>query len=210
MAGASIVLFADFTCPFSYVTEAALRPLASGAGVAVDYRAFELYPAPAPLPLPRGDEVRMPALQALAAAAGVALSTPALLPRTRKAHEATRFARLHGREDDMRMALFRAYWRDGRDIGRIDVLMSLAGEAGLVPDDLKIALDIDAHADAVVRDRLVAERQGILHTPTMIVDAGGDPRPVVGAQEADDLRVLLRDIAAARGARGGEADEDAG
>jgi predicted DsbA family dithiol-disulfide isomerase len=197
MPEASIFVFSDFTCPFSYVTEAALRPLAAAAGIRVEYRAFELYPAPAPLPVPGAGGEWPTALRELAASAGVALGEPELVPRTRKAHETARFARAHGLENEVRDAIFRAYWRDARDIGRVDVLAALAVQAGLAADDVKIALDIDAHADEVVRDRHAADRLGIRHTPSMIVDAGGEARLLVGAQGADDLRALFRDLGGA-------------
>jgi predicted DsbA family dithiol-disulfide isomerase len=183
------------------VTEAALRPLASEADVVVEFRAFELHPAPAPLPVPDGAEHEV-ALRDLAAAAGVRIGAPSLVPRTRKAHEATRFARERGREDAMRGVLFRAYWSDGADIGRIDVLTALGQEVGLEPEELRIALDIDAFADAVAADRTLAERLEIRHTPTLLLMAGERRERIIGALGPDELRAVVRDLAAEGGRSG--------
>lgn len=191
MARPRALFFADFTCPFSYVTDAALRRVADELGAEIDYRAFELHPAPAPLPAPPAEPAWAPAVRALAAEAGVPFALPRLLPRTRKAHEAAYFAREHGRGEAMRAAIFAAYWGEARDIGRIDVLVELAGVVGLEPEALKIALDIDAVTDAVLRDRGLAERWGIRQTPTLVAGEGAGARLLVGAHPYAELRRWL-------------------
>jgi predicted DsbA family dithiol-disulfide isomerase len=191
MSRTSVTLFSDFTCPFSHVTEAALRHLqTAGSGAEIDYRAFELHPVPAPLPAPEGELPE--ALLALAAEAGVRIDPPAFVPRTRKAHEAARFARRHGAEGPLREAIFRAYWADAKDIGRIDVLVSLAGALGLPAEEMKIALDIDALADEVIREHAEAERLGVRHTPTLIIGSGEASQVIVGAHPLSELQPLLR------------------
>jgi predicted DsbA family dithiol-disulfide isomerase len=193
MATDSPVLYADFTCPFSYVTEAALGRVLPADRSTIDYRAFELFPAPAPLPATPIDDSLLQALLPLAAEAGVHLTAPRFVPRTRKAHEAACFARRHGAEAALRRAVYQAYWEAGRDIGRIDVLCSLAGAAGLVAEEMKIALDIDACAEEVALERAAAERAGVHQTPTLIVGGTGAPRVMVGAHPVSDLRAMLGD-----------------
>jgi predicted DsbA family dithiol-disulfide isomerase len=191
MTAPPVILFADFVCPFSYVTEAALRRLVAGSGRRIEHRAYELYPAPAPLPERAADEQSLAALQPLAAEVDVRVGPRGGVPRTRKAHEAARFAREQGREAALRQAIYHAFWEEGRDIGRIDVLVSLAEAVGIEGQALKIALDIDVHADAVLADRLAADRSGIRHTPTLIIDAQAEPLVAVGAQRLADLEALL-------------------
>lgn len=194
MSASTILLFADFTCPFSYVTETALERLLSGRRTKIDHRAYELYPVPAPLPDERAAGEWDEAIQSLAEQIGICIRHNTRTPRTRKAHEAARYARDQGREPLMRAVIYRAFWEEARDIGRIDVLESLAAEAGLDAQGLKISLDIDKFTDAVLQDQLVADRSGIRQTPTLIVDALPEPRIVVGAQSLADLRGLLAEI----------------
>ena len=61
--------------------------------------------------------------------------------------------------------IFAAYWTEGRDIGRIDVLSELASSVGLDPEELKIALDIDKFSDEVLRDRELAQKLRVPGTP---------------------------------------------
>ena len=178
----AVTVFSDFTCPFSYVTEAALRRRAAAADREILYRAFELYPRPAPLPAPAEEPGWEALVRPLAEPLGLPLRAPAFRPRTTKAHEAFRFAAEQGRGPELRDALFRAYWGEGRDIGRIDVLQELAAGVGLEPTDLKIALDLDRFADHVAHDREVAAQLHIRAVPVLFVGTGPGARILVGAQ----------------------------
>ncbi|HEV2145994.1 MAG TPA: DsbA family protein [Longimicrobiaceae bacterium] len=179
--------FTDFTCPFSYVTEAALRRAAAETGAAVRYRAFELYSVPAPLPLDAGMEWAE-ALAPLAAETGVVLSRPGYQSRTRKAHEAARFAEERGAGDAMRAAIFAAYFAEGRDVGRIDVLVEIGTALGLDRTELKVVLDIDRYTGAVLADEALAERSGIRSVPVVVAGSGTGAQALVGAQSYAALR----------------------
>lgn len=180
-----VTVFSDFTCPFSYVTEAALARVED---TEVAYRAFELFPAPARLPL-GGPEVE--AARPLADALGLRLNRPPIAARTRKAHELARFGESKGIGRPLRAALFAAYFGEGRDIGRIDVLVSVAAALGLDPSETKVVLDVDTFAGEVAHDGAEARRLGIAGTPALLLADGAGPRLVTGALSVDDLRALL-------------------
>jgi predicted DsbA family dithiol-disulfide isomerase len=190
-----ITVFSDFGCPYCYLTEAALRATAGPEAPPIRFHAFELYPAPAPLGPPPRELETGPELDRLAGDLGLALEPPGFRPRTRKAHEAARFAAGladAGAEGALRAAIFAAYWAEGRDIGRIDVLATLAPAAGIDPLDLKIALDIDRFRDEVVRDRLLAERLGITGVPATFVGTGPEALVLLGAQTPAALDAAIR------------------
>lgn len=197
MSTLPITIFADFTCPFSYVTEAALWRRAARGGVEVRPRAYELYPVPAPLPGPEAGwrEPLEPLLRELALEA----RPPALRPRTHKAHEAAAFAAERGVGEAMRAAIYAAYWADGEDIGRIDVLLARIQPLGVDPEELKIALDIDRHRDEVLRDRALAERLRITGTPTLFLGTGSAARALVGAQSPAQLDAAVERLSGAGG-----------
>ena len=187
-----ITVFSDFACPYSYVTEAALRSLGLDE-LAIQYRAFELFPDPVELPpLAIGDEERA-TLERLATFQGIDLSGGAARPRTRKAHEAARFARERDVEAAFRDLLYAALWRDGRDIGRIDVLVELAAAAGIEPEEMKIALDIDRHEADVLHDADVVGRLRLPGTPTIFLGTGPQARILAGAHGPAVLRTMIED-----------------
>lgn len=182
-----VTLFADFTCPYSYVTEGALR-LLSEPEIEILPRAFELFPTPGavdPITI-MSDE--MERLSPFAEEAGLPLSAPDVRPRTRKAHEAARFARERGMEAEMRRAIYTAYWSEGLDIGRIDVLARMARELGMDDEELRIVLDIDRFEPEILHDEETARRLNVPGTPTMFIGTGRNARVVAGAQRPSDLR----------------------
>ena len=190
MTAVPVLVFTDFTSPFCHVTEAALRRLEREGLAAPRYAAFELHPAGAPLPAaPPADEVE--AARPLADELGIALAPPAAMARTRKAHEAAKFAAARGVEREMREAVFTAYFRDGRDVGRIDVLVELGASIGLDATEMKVVLDVDSLAGAVAADEALARRLGIAAVPALVIGAGADAELVTGALPYAELRAVL-------------------
>jgi predicted DsbA family dithiol-disulfide isomerase len=183
-------LYSDFACPFCYLAEVGARRLES-AGHEVRYRAYELRPKPIPLEAPGSDPSKRQGWEHFIAPhareLGVDMKFPALGVRTRKAHEAARHAREHGRERAMRDALFAAYFAEGRDIGRIDVLVELAESVGLDRTETKVTLDIDQHTDAVIADESEAGRLGLNGVPAYVATSEQEPVIVVGLQDYERL-----------------------
>jgi predicted DsbA family dithiol-disulfide isomerase len=199
MAVVPVAVFSDFTCPFCYVAEAALRRLEREGAARLRYHAFELHPVPAPLPgtVAAAD---VEAARPLAGALGLPLTAPPVAGRTRKAHEAARFAERRGVGTAMREAIFAACFGAGRDVGRIDVLVELGAALGLDPTELKVVLDVDTFAGDVLRDQAAARRLGIEAVPALVVGEGARARLLLGAHPVDDLReVLARAAEAADG-----------
>lgn len=189
MAAVPVAVFADFACPFSYVTEAALRRMHAAGEVEPTHLAWELYPAPAPLPA--GDDgAWMDALRPIADELGLPLRVSAPV-RTRKAHEAAAFAATKGAGPAMRQALFAAHFSQGRDIGRIDVLVDIGAEVGLDASELKVVLDVDAFAARVAAEQEAGLRAGVEGVPTIVVGTGDEARWLVGARPYAELRAAV-------------------
>ena len=186
MAAVPVVVCADFTCPFSYVTETALRRMEAAGDVSLSYLAFELYPHPEPLPAlkPGWLEPARPFADAL----GLPLRDPVGALRSRKAHEAATFARGRGVEGALRGAIFGAYFEAGLDIGRIDVLVELGAEVGLDATELKVVLDVDALAAQVEAEEGAVRGAGITAVPAVAAGTGADARVLVGALPLAELR----------------------
>lgn len=186
-----ITVFGDYVCPFSYLAEPLLERLAA-AGITIEHRAIELWPAGGPEPEPDEEQEQRlweEALLPLAAGLGRALERPTRTPRSRKAHEAAKLAGRVGRFGDMHAALFRAHFVDGRDIGRIDELVRIGVSLGLDELTLRVELDVDAAAAEVEADIADAKRLGIAGTPAFV----GRDEVIMGLQP----EAVLRELAAA-------------
>lgn len=191
MQAVPAVVVSDFSSPFCWLAEAAMRRLRGEGLVTVGYHALELHPADAPLPEPP----EVDAALTLAGELGLEMRRPSRAVRTRKAHELARLARGHGREHEVREALFAAYLRDDQDIGRIDVLVRIATEAGLDLTEVKVVLDVDTHAAVIQRESEMARQAGLDSAPIVVLGSGTERSRVDGAFALDEWREMLAGMA---------------
>ena len=192
MAAVPVVLFSDFACPFSYATEAALRRMEEAGEARVTPIAWELYPAPLPLPAEDDGAWREP-LAPIAAELGIAYGPIPPPARTRKAHEAAAFAAARGVGPAFRAGVFAARFGEGRDVGRVDVLVEIGAALGLDPSEMKVVLDVDTFAARVAAEEDAARRAGVEGVPTLVAGEGGEARWYVGARPFAELRAWVLD-----------------
>ncbi|MGH7873760.1 MAG: DsbA family oxidoreductase [Candidatus Binatia bacterium] len=156
------------------MAEPAVRELGEkDPNVAIVWRAFELRPDPVPTLDPNGDYLHTvwgSSVYPLADNLGVDIKLPPVQPRSRRAHEAARWARRHGKFREYNDALFRAFFQRGEDIGNTDVLTRLASDIGLQGADLREALDNDLYLDNVLADQREAQKLGLRGVPAFIAN----------------------------------------
>lgn len=131
----------------------------------------------------------------LARDSGIDMKRPALVANTRKAHEATEFAREQGRLLDFHRAVFHAYWTEEQNIGDVDVLSGVARACGLDTGELRAAL-ADGHYARRVEEQVQWSREaGITGVPTIIFNG---KFAVIGAQDYTVFRDVASRIASGR------------
>ncbi len=138
-------VWSDYVCPFCYLEEPILEQMKREFGdeLTVQWRAFELRPEPVPTLPPDSDylvNIWDRAVYPMARERGMNLRLPSVQPRRRLALEAAEFARVEDGFDAMHGAIFRAFFEDGRDIGKIETLLELGEKCGLARAPLERAL----------------------------------------------------------------------
>jgi predicted DsbA family dithiol-disulfide isomerase len=188
-----IFFFYDYVDPASFVLDLRLEAEGIEARARLQLRPFEVNPPPHPLLDPTEGDWHDHWTWALkeARALGIELSRPSIVPWSRKAHELARHAADNDCFREIHNALFRAYLIEGKDIGRVDVLVSLAREGGLDPFTAKAALDVDAHRDEIESRRVDGIERGVLRPPAL--RAGG--KALDGSSDAQELRDFLATVA---------------
>jgi len=180
----------DYVDPISYLAEVELAEATSAGDLPEPERIpLELRPPPTPLLDPDGPWWRERWREALAAggsSGGVALAEPSILPWTRKAHELVAHARAAGVGLQAHRAVFEAMFGRGEDIGRVDVLVAIAGGLGLDATETKAVLDVDRYAQDVAA--LSAEAAADLGEPPALAYGG---RVLRGFHNRDAVRTFL-------------------
>jgi predicted DsbA family dithiol-disulfide isomerase len=208
-------VWSDIACPWCYVgkrrLEAALARFPHGNDVEVVWRAFELDPS-APRAL-AGDvshaeriarkygtsvaqaEAMTQRMTDVAAGEGLDFHFEKIRPgNTFDAHRLLHLARERGMADAVKERLLRAYMTEGESMSDPDVLVRLAGEAGLDEEEARSVIASGSYAREVREDEAEAHRLGISGVPFFAI-AGR--YGVSGAQPAD---VLLASLTKAWGA----------
>ncbi|TFD86640.1 DsbA family oxidoreductase [Cryobacterium serini] len=85
-------------------------------------------------------------------------------------HELLHYAKAHGRQLDMKERLLKAYFIDGRHVGRIEDLADLAAEIGLDRADVVRALTAHDFLADVKADVAQANEYGIQGVPFFVID----------------------------------------
>ncbi|MCB2137605.1 MAG: DsbA family oxidoreductase [Rhodobacteraceae bacterium] len=129
-----------------------------------------------------------------AEAAGVELNLAAVkrTPNTLDAHRLIHWAGVEGRQTPFVSALFRALWRDGRDVGDRAVLAEIAGECGLDAAMMARLLEGDADADDIRARDDHTRKRGVTGVPTFIL---AHQHVLQGAQPTEMWLRILDEIA---------------
>ena len=143
-----------------------------------------------------GRPINVPAAKAsmvrLMAEEGLPYGDRTMTYNSGRAQELAKWAETQPGGEAIHDALFRAYFIDSRNIGRIDTLAEIAKKVGLPSDEAREALESRRFKDTVVADWQRSAELGVTGVPTFIV---GD-RVVVGAQPYEILEALVGEAGA--------------
>jgi predicted DsbA family dithiol-disulfide isomerase len=106
---------------------------------------------------------------------------------SRNAQELGKWAEAQGRADAFHQAVFQAYFVDGHNIAKPEVLQKIAQRVGLDGKQALNVLDRRSYKEAVDCDRQRAMQMGINAVPTFRMNG----RILVGAQSDDALYRLV-------------------
>jgi predicted DsbA family dithiol-disulfide isomerase len=127
-------------------------------------------------------------LQQAADDAGLPLGKRERSYNSRLAQELGKWAEALGRGDDFHHAAFRAYFVDGKNIGKQDILVRLAGALGLPVDEAQEALEKRTYKKAVDADWARSYEVGITAVPTLMLGR----KVIVGAQPYDVMEWFMK------------------
>ncbi|THD83081.1 DsbA family oxidoreductase [Aliigemmobacter aestuarii] len=203
-------VISDPVCPWCYIGKANLdRALESHPDhpFATEWHPFQLNPD-----MPQGGMDRAAYLEAkfggkakaveiyarveqAARAAGLEIDFANIprIPNTLDAHRLIHWAGLEGRQTPVVSALFRAYWREGRDIGEAGTLADIGEACGLDRAMIARLLASDADAAMISERDAHARARGVTGVPTFIL---ADRYVVTGAQPPELWAQVIADIAA--------------
>jgi predicted DsbA family dithiol-disulfide isomerase len=201
----------DVACPWCIIglkgLQAALEKLDGEVSADIRFRPFELNPDMAAEGQNLGEHIAQKygstpeqsaanraMIQDRAAALDftIAMSADSRIYNTFDAHRLLHWAGGEGRQADLKLALFRAYFTDGRNVADDIVLLDAVEQAGLDKDEAREILESDLFAEAVRNEEALWRSRGINSVPAIVVN---EKYLISGGQPAEAFEQALRQIA---------------
>ena len=126
-------------------------------------------------------------LRQLADAEGLPLAERTRTYNSRRAQELGKWAEMQGKGDSFRLAVYRAFFVEGRNIAQADELVRIAEAVGLLGDEARAVLTAGSFAAAVDADWQRAGELGVTAVPTHLC-AG---KRLAGFSSYDDFVRLI-------------------
>lgn len=206
-----IDIVSDIACPWCAIGYArlqqAIASLADEISVEIRWHAFELNPdasgdgEPILQALSRKygrSPQEMEAAQAdmMRIAEGLGLNFSRMQERytrnTFDGHRLVKWAAEAGKQTDMKLALFDAYFGHAANIADHDILQARAESVGLDGDQARALLASDRYTEEVRQDEARWQQAGVTGVPAFILN---QRYLISGAQEPDTLMAALRKVA---------------
>jgi predicted DsbA family dithiol-disulfide isomerase len=194
-----IEIWSDYICPFCYVELPVVEEIRAEfkERVSISWRAFELRPEPTPMFDPQSDYIQRGwklAILPLAAERGLTqIQFPKFTPRSRKAHEAAKYAESKFMFHEFHDKIFRAHFELGLDIENDAVILDVAAAVGLDKAELQQALANKSFLPAVQEDQATASELGIDAVPAFMIHGADQGFLISGAQPFQLVREAILD-----------------
>lgn len=215
-----VEVWSDVVCPFCYIGkrnfEAALKQAGLQNDVKVLYRSFELDPSAEKSqsisifeslakkygrPVEWAKQANV-SVEQTGRAAGIEINTAKIIPTNSfDAHRLIHLAKTHGQQSEMVESLFKAYFTDGKDIAKLEVLKDLAKEVSLPADEVVALFANTAPKDGgspgtqpkfhdeVRADEMMAQQMGIRGVPMFVFNG---EHGISGAQPVETFVEVLK------------------
>lgn len=212
-----IDIWSDVVCPWCYIgkrnMEKGLAEYAAdddAAPVEIEYHSFELSPdTPVDFDGDAADYLHRvrgypeaTVRQMIDRVVGIALSAGLKYDydsiqhtNTVLAHQLLHYAKSKGLQEEMKERLLRAYFTEGRHIGRVEDLADLAAEVGLDREETLRVLRDGVYLEDVHADQRQARAYGISGVPFFVID---NKYGISGAQPPEAFTAALREVASER------------
>ena len=181
-----VIVYSDYICPFCYIGFHRIEKLKEEYNLDVEWEPFELHPETPKkgfkmegLSFPKDYlEMVMANVKRLADEDGLTLKFSGTLPNSQLALFVSEFARTKGKFDKFHKLVFETYWKEGKDIGDLSLLIDLAESVGLNKEEIIIYIKSDEPVNRMKKNMYELGRRGINGVPTFLI---GD-QFVIGAQ----------------------------
>jgi predicted DsbA family dithiol-disulfide isomerase len=187
----NVTVYYDYICPFCYLGTTRILELSKEFNLAIEWKGIEIHPE-----FPAEGKIRAKTVKsksfaktvyAMAAEDEIDIRLPGFATNSRKALEASEFAKTKNRFLEFHQAVYEGYFQKGLNIGDVDIVLKLGEKTGLAKHELEECLDNGYMFDKIEANKRDAKDNLILGVPTFVFGIF----PVYGNQSTETLRQLI-------------------
>jgi predicted DsbA family dithiol-disulfide isomerase len=195
---ASIIVISDFVCPWCYIGLMEVERLMQEYDFDVQFAPFYLHPETPPEGMPprriTPPDAPSTPIEQRAEALGIKFTRGRTWSSNSYiALQAADFALEYGDPWRFHKRMFKAYFEDLEDIGKLDNVVRIGDDAGLDEASLRQALEEGLYRERVDSGISWSRRIGVTAIPTFVFN---QKFAMVGAQELEQFRYIMEQIEA--------------
>ena len=173
-----VIVYSDYICPFCYIGFHRIEKLKEKYPLEIEWKPFELHPEipregiiTEKLSIPRGYlEIVRANVKRLADEDGITLKFTKKVPNSRLALFFSEFAKIKGKFAEFHRLVFVNYWKEGKDIGDLSLLLVLAESLGFRKAEILSYIKSDEPVNKLDVAKLELRIFGIHGVPTFFIE----------------------------------------
>lgn len=190
-----ILIFSDYAWPFCYIGKGIVDELKKEFEIEDEWIPYELHPE---VPIEGGKvsdlfpgmsvENMFNNLSNMGKKFDITFSGTDLISNTHSALLATEYAKEKGKFHEFHDKLFFVYFNEGKNIGNVELLKSIAENIGLNKEEMIKRIKDGTYENNLAKAKNLALQYEVNSTPTFIIN---DKYAIVGAQSLESFKKVL-------------------
>ena len=186
-----VAVYYDYICPYCFLGTKRIESLTKEFDLDLEWCGIEIHPEIPPQGVKRSKTFRFQKvaqnITEMSQEDKVEITFPGIVTNTRLCLEASEFAKAKYSFSKFHNGVYEAYFQDGENIGKIDVILNIGEKTGLDAIELEECLKKRTMLKKIEENRREAERDQVMGVPTFIFGKF----PVHGVQSLDAFRKII-------------------
>ena len=186
-----VTVYYDYICPYCFLGTKRIERLAKEFDMDLEWRGIEIHPEIPPQGVKRSKTLRFGQVaedvKEMILEDNIEIKFPGIVTNTRLCLEASEFAKAKYSFSKFHNGVYEAYFQDGENIGKIDVILDIGEKTDLDVIELEECLKKRTMLKKIEENRREAERDQVMGVPTFIFGKF----PVHGVQSLDAFRKII-------------------
>ncbi|MHA1270892.1 MAG: DsbA family oxidoreductase [Candidatus Helarchaeota archaeon] len=190
----NVVIYSDYICPFCFLANTIIKRIKENYPLKIMWKPFELHPYGIMVDLNSEYIKRVwRNVQLFAKENEIEIKLPKFLSISRKALETAEFARDNNKFDECHDMIFNAYFLEGKNIEKEQVLINIVKNLGLNSNEIRKNWKNGSYSKIIDNSIHELHSMGITGVPTFII-GNENTRTIFGVYPQDKIERVIEKV----------------